>query len=125
MTDVVRILGMLLCWICILELVFFMIKYVRVIHPLKKQKRNENLLAPPPFWTFAYHTVVGILFLAMFFGFLARFAQDHPPTPITFVMPVILGAFVVVLRQFYKYYQRILEGSDDAASKQEHPGLQG
>ena len=118
--SLVRLGSAILIGVCAFQMLLLLANYWHNIMPLRREIGENEILAPPVGWTFAYHLIVFLLLVSMCVSRIQLILSDSQiVTFSTFTTPVLAVALYVVTSKFQKYYSRDLHAE---ARKRSSPG---
>lgn len=86
--------------------------YWHWLMPLRRDLEHERgpgaVIAPPVAWTFAYHVAITVTMVVIGIGMAQSTLSNNEPTLFTFMGPVLMAAFMVIVNRFLKYYSKSL-----------------
>lgn len=102
--NVFRLLALGAVVICLLSQAMLLSHYWLRVMPLREEIRGNEVVAPPVYWTFGYHLIVGLLVLFVGLGIGQSAVRNAPPTVLTFAAPVLIFGLSVTVHFFVRYY---------------------
>jgi hypothetical protein len=111
LSTLVRSFQILVLVFFLLRMIHFLVAYVRVIWPLRRQIGDRNVLAPPAIYTLRYHIDVTLLAVVSMCALIYAIANDFPLNPLTFITILVWADLTWTIERFYDSYREVLRGS--------------
>ena len=130
-----RLCAGVLIAICAFQMLLLLSNYWHNVVPLRKEILDGEIVAPPVFWTLAYHSLVfGVLAVMSISYVQTSFRVGVPATLGTWAIPVLVVPLTVVISKFQTAYsknlrrsihQQALTGETCRDSPAGHEGVEG